>query len=128
MSTFKDANRKFKKNWLIGGVIVAIIIIVIAVIALSPKHLDGKYSHTTTLLFVSSKDTMDFKGDKVTELVDGKKTNSGTYKISGDQLTMTINDYQMKATLSKDKKSFVIDSATGAANMAKGFKYTKSTN
>jgi lipopolysaccharide export system protein LptA len=75
-----------------------------------------------------STDTLEFKGSKVTEFSGNKKVNEGTYQLKGDQLTMKINETNMTATLAKDKKSFVVDSADGLADLAKGFKYTKSAD
>lgn len=126
MDILKDANGKLKKSWLIGGGLV--IVIIIGLILFMPRHLSGKYSHTTNLLLVSSTDTLEFKGNKVTELDGNKKINEGTYQLKGDQITMKINETNMTATLAKDKKSFVIDSAEGLADLSKGFKYTKNAD
>lgn len=125
MKSPKSANGKIKKNWLITGIAIIAVVVIVGVAMALPKHLDGKYSHTVTLLFISSTDTLKFDGDRVIEYADGKKTNSGTYKISGDELKMRINGINMTAKLSDDKKSFVIKSADGIASLAKGFKYTK---
>ncbi|KRL00516.1 hypothetical protein [Liquorilactobacillus capillatus] len=126
MNSFKDANGKIKKNWLIGSIAIIVVIIIVGVMLVLPKQLDGKYSHTSTFLFITSTDTLKFDGDKVIEYADGKKTNSGTYKISGDKLEMKISGTNMTAKLADDKKSFVIKSAEGMSSLAKGFKYTKS--
>ena len=64
--------------------------------------------------------------NKVTEYTDGRKTNTGTYKLSGQKLEIEINGYFMIANLSDDKKTFTVESATGVADLAKGYKYTKS--
>ncbi|GAJ26838.1 hypothetical protein JCM15457_1789 [Liquorilactobacillus sucicola DSM 21376 = JCM 15457] len=125
MRSFRDANGKIKKSWLITGIAIIAVVVIVGVVKALPKHLDGEYSHTTTFLFISSTDTLKFDGDKVIEYADGKKTNSGTYKISGDELKMKINGVNMAAKLSDDKKSFVVKSADGIASLAKGFKYTK---
>lgn len=126
MDGLKDKNGKLKKSWLIGGIVV--LVVIVGLIVLMPRHLSGKYSHTTDLLLAKSTDTLEFKGSKVTEFDGNKKINEGTYKLKGDQLTMKINETNMTATLAKDKKSFVVDSADGLANLAKGFKYTKNAD
>lgn len=125
MNSFKDANGKIKKNWLIGGIAIVAVVVIVSVALVLPKHLAGKYSHTTTFLFISTTDTLKFDGDKVIEYADGKQTNSGTYKIAGDKLEMKISGMNMTAKLADDKKSFVIKTAEGMSSLAEGFKYTK---
>ncbi|MCT4388704.1 MAG: hypothetical protein ABF754_06250 [Leuconostoc pseudomesenteroides] len=114
------------KGKLIGSIVVILVIIIMCIILLLPKHLQGKYSHTTDMFLVTSTDTLRFDGSKVTEYTDGRKTNTGTYKLSGQKLEIEINGYSMIANLSDDKKTFTVESATGIADLAKGYKYTKS--
>ncbi|MCT4488404.1 hypothetical protein [Levilactobacillus parabrevis] len=128
MQALKDGNGKIKRGWLIGGGVVVFAVIIIVVVMAMPKHLSGKYSHTTTFLLSKSTDTLKFDGDKVIEYSDGEKVNAGTYKIDKDQLNMKIAGYNMNATLSDDKESFVINSADGLANLGSGYKYTKASN
>jgi len=128
MQAMKDGNGKIKRGWLIGGGVVLIAVIIIAGVMMMPKHLSGKYSHTTTFLLSVSTDTLKFDGDKVIEYADGEKIHTGTYKIDKDQLNMKIGGYNMNATLSDDKKTFVINSADGLANLTSGYKYTQASN
>ncbi|AND73702.1 hypothetical protein A6P53_06955 [Enterococcus hirae] len=104
------------------------VIAIIGVIGFSlynnSKKLNGKYTAKVHLLLMESESTLIFNGDTVTENTSGKK-NRGTYEISGDQLQIELGDYNMTAELSKDKKSFVIESAEGLAGLANGTKYTK---
>lgn len=89
------------------------------------NKLSGAYTGKITLLFVEQKDTMIFDGDKVTEKQNGKVIDKGTYKIDGDDLTIKINDYHLRAKLSDNRKSFTVTSADGIANLVKGTTYTK---
>lgn len=122
----KNANGQINKNIIISGSAVLVVIIGLCIFFSLPKHLTGEYSHTTNLILVSSTDTLKFDGDKVIEYSDGEKTHSGTYTISGNELKMTIDSYNMTAKLSDDKQSFVVESADGLATLTEGFKYTKS--
>lgn len=113
------------KRMLIGGVIFVLIVGIICIILLLPKHLQGKYSHTTDMFLVTSTDTLTFDGNKVTEYTDGHKINTGTYKLSGQKLKIKINGYSMIAVLSDDEKNFTVESASGIAGLTKGFEYKK---
>ncbi|KRL94093.1 hypothetical protein ACUIJQ_03410 [Levilactobacillus hammesii] len=128
MQALKDGNGKIKRGWLIGGGIVLVAVIIIVAVMMMPKHLSGKYSHTSTFLLSKSTDTLKFDGDKVTEYSDGEKIHTGTYTLKKDDLDMKISGYHMHATLADDKKSFVINSADGLANLASGYKYSQSSN
>lgn len=115
-------SKETKTKWLIA---IVFIVLLVGFFVLKPKHLSGSYSHTINAFFTKSTDTLKFKGDKVTEYADGEKMNTGTYKIKNNQLTVKFGRFQMNAALSDNKKSFVITSATGASDLASGFKYTK---
>lgn len=94
--------KKFKPGWLIG-IGVAVVVIIVAVVMMMPKHLSGTYTAKTTVLFVTTKETLKFDGDKVYE--EGT-SNKGTYKIDGDKIDMTLGNTNATGTLSKDKQSF----------------------
>ncbi|QEA59602.1 hypothetical protein FGL74_07745 [Leuconostoc koreense] len=126
MNSLKMKQLLSSKRVLIGGVAFFLVSTIICMILLLPKHLQGKYSHTTNMFLVTSTDTLEFNGNKVTEYTDGRKTNIGTYKLSDKTLEIKINGYSMTANLSNDKKSFTVKSASGVAELAKGFEYTKS--
>ncbi|WP_054750658.1 hypothetical protein [Lacticaseibacillus thailandensis] len=94
--------KRIKPSWLIGIAVVAVVVIV-GVVMVMPKHLSGSYSAKVQILWSTSTDTLEFKGNKVHE----KGThNNGTYKIKGNKLDMTLDGDHKTATLSKDKKSF----------------------
>lgn len=115
-------SKETKTKWIIA---VVVAVLIIGFFVLKPKHLSGSYSHTINAIILKSTDTLKFDGDKVTEYTDGEKMNTGTYKIKGDQLSVKFGRFHINATLSDNKKSFVITSATGASDLASGFKYTK---
>lgn len=50
------------KGKLIGSIVVILVIIIMCIILLLPKHLQGKYSHTTDMFLVTSTDTLRFDG------------------------------------------------------------------
>ncbi|MCT4457504.1 hypothetical protein EFP00_08695 [Lactiplantibacillus paraplantarum] len=112
-------NQKTKKWGIIG--IVAIVIIGIIIAVSLPKHLKGTYTTSTGSSFV-------FDGDTVKDMEGGSTAaRKGTYQIKDDELTMKFSEYDVKATLADDKKSFTIKS-TGNSLLdlvAKGLKYTQ---
>ncbi|MDO1605914.1 hypothetical protein Q2T76_07545 [Lactobacillus sp. YT155] len=105
--------------------IIAALIVVIAFIGISKynaSRIEGSYTGKITVLFSTSKDTMTFSKDKT--LKEGN--NKGTYEIEGNTLRIEFDEgTTMKAKLSKDRKSFVIKSASGLTSMIEGTKYIK---
>lgn len=94
--------------------------------ACGSNTLSGDYTGKIKILFSVTNDTLRFKENTVIELdEDGKEINKGSYEIKDDQLKMKIGDSTMNATLSKDKKSFLVTSADGFADLASGTTYTK---
>ena len=116
----RNGEKKVKKK-----VLISFIVMMGLILTGCGNKLSGAYTGKVTLLFVQQKDTMIFDGDKVTEKQNDKITNKGTYKIDGDDLTININGYHMRAKLSDNRKSFTITSADGIANLVKGTTYTK---
>ena len=114
-----------KKKYVIVTVVVVLIGIVTFSFYNNSKKLSGEYTAKVHFLFVESESKLMFEGNTVTEIADGKETNKGTYEITDNQLQMKLGDYNMTAELSKDRNSFVIQSAEGLAGLANGTKYTK---
>lgn len=113
-----------KPAWVIG-VVIALIVIVVGVIALKPKKLNGNYSAEVTVLFIKSKDTLKFTRDnKVVEYQDGKKGATGTYKIDGKNLNFNLDSTAINAKLADDHKSFKVTSGSGSGAAAAGITYT----
>ncbi len=114
---------KLKPAWIIG-IVGLIVVVIVGVLLLRPKKLTGSYSTTVTVLVATSKDTLKFTRDnKVVEYSDGEKTNTGTYKIDGDQLTFKLGKTDLSAKLAKDHQTFKIESASGMAGFSKGLVY-----
>ncbi|MFC6165667.1 hypothetical protein ACFP3T_13440 [Lactiplantibacillus dongliensis] len=114
---------KLKPAWIIG-IVGLIVVIGVGVMLLRPKKLTGSYSTDVTVLFATSKDTMKFTRDnQVVEYSDGEKTNTGTYKIDGDQLVLKLGKTDISAKLAKDNQSFKITSASGMTAFAKRLTY-----
>lgn len=86
------------------------------------KSLKGEYSTEINLILVKSTHTLDFKGQTVTEIQDGKELSKGTYKMVDNQLEIELENYTMTAELSEDKKSFVVQSTDG---LGARLEYTK---
>ncbi|MCT0161903.1 hypothetical protein [Lactiplantibacillus pentosus] len=108
------------KKWGIIGIVAVVIIGIIIAVSL-PKHLKGTYTSKVGSSFV-------FDGDTVKDM-EGSSTaaRTGTYQIKDNELTIKFSDYDVKATLADDRKSFTIK-ATGNALLdmfAKGMKYTQ---
>ncbi len=93
--------------------------------ACGSNTLDGDYTGTFSFLGMESPITMRFDADTVTEIQDGEETNSGTYEIEDDELTMTVDEYNIVAELSDDRESFTVTSATGLLEMLSGITFTK---
>ncbi len=111
-----------KKRLFLGITLIASIMILSAC---GSNKLSGNYTGKVKFLLMEQESTMTFNGNKVTEKQDGKVTSEGTYKIEDNQLQMKLNDTNMTADLSKDRKSFTIKSAEGLAGLANGTKFTK---
>ena len=111
-----------KKRLFLGITLIASIMILSAC---GSNKLSGNYTGKVKFLLMEQESTMTFNGDKVTEKQNGKVTSEGTYKIEDNQLQMKLNDTNMTADLSKDRKSFTIKSAEGLAGLANGTKFTK---
>lgn len=113
------------QQWLAIGVIV-VIFGAVTIKLTQPKELSGSYTATIGAGFFSSKDTMKFDGDTVTELRKSGKNIKSTYSIDGDDITFKFSDgTKAHAKLSDDGKSFKITSAEGLAALGEGLKYTK---
>lgn len=97
----------------------------IAFSACNSNTLEGDYTTEINLLFTETTNTLTFKGNTVTEKQDGEVTNEGTYTISDNQLEIKLNEYSIKAELSDDKKSFIINSSDVLGGIGKGLEYTK---
>ncbi len=89
------------------------------------NKLSGDYTGTIKFLFMESKSTLTFKGDTVTEKQDGEITSKGNYKIEDNQLQFNLDDTNVTADLSKDRKSFTLKSSEGLSGLANGTKFTK---
>ncbi|CAK1248153.1 hypothetical protein [Fructobacillus fructosus] len=94
-----------KKNWLIIGAIVVVLLGFFMWKDYQNKHLSGSYKAEVNLVLTSATDTMTFDGDKVTEKNDGA-TNKGTYSIKGDQVTVKLDGESYTGKLSSDRSSF----------------------
>lgn len=103
---------------------IALLVMMFTLTACGNK-LDGDYKGKVHFMFTETTDTLTFKGDSVEEKQDGKVINKGTYTISDGKLNIKLGEYHMVALLSQDKKSFVVQSAEGLANLAKGTTYDK---
>ncbi|TMT02152.1 hypothetical protein FD690_02200 [Apilactobacillus kunkeei] len=125
-SKFKNLNRAQKCVWT-GGIIVAVLFIfIVGKSAFAPNQLSGSYTATINAGFMTSKDTMKFDGNTVTELRKYGKDIKSTYSIDGNNITFKFNDGTVgHAKLSDDRKSFKITSAEGLAALGTGIKYTK---
>ncbi|PTI96430.1 hypothetical protein BU019_11785 [Staphylococcus simulans] len=89
------------------------------------NKLDGDYTGKVSFLFIESKVTLHFEGNKVIQKDKNGQDIEGTYEISDNQLKMKLGDYKINAELSKDKNSFTITSAEGAVALAKGTEFKK---
>lgn len=89
------------------------------------NKLSGDCTGTVKFLFMESKSTLTFKGDTVTEKQGDKTTSKGTYKIKDNQLQFNLDDTNVTADLSKDRKSFTLKSSEGLSGIANGTKFTK---
>lgn len=85
--------------------------------ACGSNTLEGDYTGTINLLWIESDVTMRFDGDTVTfqgdeQIDDGdiniEEMDSGTYEIDDDQLTIIVDGYTIKASLSDDRDSFAV--------------------
>ncbi|MCY3034986.1 hypothetical protein [Aerococcus mictus] len=92
------------------------------------NRLSGDYSGVVNFGFgAKSEIVFNFRGDKVTQRAandasEKEAENSskesdeeGTYEISDNQLIMTFGDMKITADLSKDKKSFTINSISSVS-------------
>lgn len=120
--TYGNKEREMKKRITIG---IISILGLIAFSACSSNTLKGDYTTEINLLFTETTNTLTFKGNSVTEKQDGEVTNEGTYKISDNQLTIKLGEYNLSAELSDDKKSFIIKSSDVLGGVGKGLEYTK---
>lgn len=123
---FKNLNRAQQCVWT-GGIIVAVLFIfTVGKSAFAPNQLSGSYTATINAGFMTSKDTMKFDGNTVTELRKYGKDIKSTYSIDGNNITFKFNDGTVgHAKLSDDRNSFKITSAEGLAALGTGIKYTK---
>ncbi|MGL9729616.1 hypothetical protein [Enterococcus sp. DIV0756] len=110
-------------------IIIIAVIVIVSIIGFSlynnSKKLNGEYTAKIHVLFMESTSTLSFEGNTVTEISKGKEKNKGTYEISESKLEMKLGDYNITAELSKDKKSFVIQSAEGLVGLTNGTKFEK---
>ncbi|SCA92126.1 conserved exported hypothetical protein [Pseudolactococcus piscium] len=111
------------KKTIVLGLIMLVGIVTLS--ACGTNKLSGDYTGKVKFLLMEQESTMTFNGDKVTEKEDGKVTGKGIYKIEDNQLIMNLDDTNITADLSKDRKSFTIKSAEGLAGLANGTKFTK---
>lgn len=116
---------KNKRNIVLMLVLLSLTIVLSACGA---KKLEGDYVGKINLIFTETSATLRFKGDKVIEIDDeGVETKEASYKITDNKLEIIYSDDDiLTATLSDDKKSFTITSATGTSELfLKDIQFTK---
>lgn len=100
---------------LIIGLFTLVSLVVLS--ACGSNTLDGDYTGTIHLLWVESDVTMRFDGDTVTflggeemddEEIDIEEMDSGTYEIDDEELIIIVDEYNIRADLSDDGKSFTV--------------------
>ncbi|MGM0167992.1 hypothetical protein IGI39_003004 [Enterococcus sp. AZ135] len=114
-----------KKNLFL---IATMLFILVGLTACGKNTLKGDYTTKINVLFSETTNTLTFEGNKVTEKQDGRITNEGKYKLSDNQLEITLGDYHMTAELAEDKQSFTIKSSDVLGGVGNGLKYTKEDN
>lgn len=124
----KKSGHNFKPLYIMGGVIVLLVVILVAVfLMLRPKPLEGSYSSkikangaTAYLTFkfqdkdkvgIHESDGIEENG-KFKELA--KSDDKATYKIKGDKLTILLNNHkeEIDGKLSKDRNSIKVKDNT----------------
>ncbi|WEV55009.1 hypothetical protein OZX65_02810 [Leuconostocaceae bacterium ESL0723] len=126
METITTLGRK--KIAIIASIAIVIVVGVAYYIHQQNTHLSGKYTATFNMLIAEGKDTLEFNGDKVKEFDEsGELTNTGTYKITNNQIEVTINNYKMTGNLSDDRKTITVTHMDNSLGLGEGAKYIKNT-
>ena len=128
ISTAIAPKKKTKKKWpvLLGGLLVILAgCVATFFLFFHDEKLTGNYSSTINFLGTETTETFKFSGDKVTQLSEGKKVNSGKYSISKGILSIKIGTATLSANLKKDKEAFTIESGSGLSSILKGVTYIK---
>lgn len=106
----KKTGKQIKPVHLISALGALVVVIVVAVFLMMPKHLDGTYTTKVNVLIAEVKASYSFDGDKFTKRVNGEKTKTGTYEIKdGKVILKPLNGESITGELSKDKKTITID-------------------
>lgn len=108
-SASRITGHNIKPVHIIGTAVVALVVVV-GIFFLIPKPLSGKYTKTVTFLGIEGQETYDFDGSKKVDILEnGKKTQDGTYQVKDDTVTINLKHRKNVGTISKDKKSILID-------------------
>lgn len=89
------------------------------------SRLNGNYTGSFGLQYMESLRTMRFDGDTITAIQEDVEISSGTYKIDGDELIITMDEFTVRANLSVDREYFTVTSADGLLGVISGITFTK---
>lgn len=90
--------------------------------ACGTNKVNGDYTGKVQVLWAESDVTIRFDDDTVT-FINDEEMDSGTYEIDDEELNIIVNEYNIKADISEDGKSFTV--TEDDFNVYSGITFTK---
>lgn len=104
----KKTGKKIKPSYLIGGLVAVVAVVIVTIMFMMPKNLNGTYTAKTTFFGVEVKNSYIFTGEKFVNKTENAEF-SGTYRIEDDEVIIKPTDgSSYTGKLSKDKKTLTI--------------------
>lgn len=105
----KKTGKKIKPSYLIGGLVAVVTVVIVTIMFMMPKNLNGTYTAKTTFLGIEVTGSYNFEGEKFTNKVGGEEVH-GTYRIKDNELILKpTNGVSLKGRVSDDKKTVTVN-------------------